>query len=195
MKPRRAYSSDATSFLESNRRRTFTFWKAPAVFTPLMTVAGWISWLLASGTVSFVREGTVSLYVPVGPDRPLILADVARMPVGFLLHALILAMPIFLACLIFLFPLRLADGNTIISRPVFWRIYVSGLGALGGLFAFLAFDSAPEPIRIAFTLESAPLYVSVAAAFAGIHLIAGHIGARWLIWSAGLFDARHVREF
>lgn len=192
---KRAYSSDATSFLESNRRRTKTFWKAPAVFTVLMTAAAWVSWLLASGTVSAVRLGRIHLYIPVGPERPVILADVINMPVGFLLHALFLAMPAFMGCLIFLFPIRLADGNTFISRPVFWRIYVSLLGAAWGLCAFLFYAGAADPVRLLPSWENAPLILAIATTFAGIHLIAGHIGARWLIRSSGLFDARHVKVF
>ncbi|WP_300390763.1 hypothetical protein [Henriciella sp.] len=196
MRPsRRTYSSDATSFIESNRRRMHAFWKAPAVFTLLMTAAAWISWLLGSGTVSALRFGTVQLYIPVGPERPLILADVVAMPVGFLLHALFMAMPVFMGCLAFLFPIRLADGNTFISRPIFWRIYVSTLGAIAGLCTFVFYARSGEPVQLVPTLENAPMVAVIAVLFAAVHLLAGHIGARWLIWSSGLFDARRIKDF
>lgn len=195
MRPRRAYSSDATSFVESNRRRTMAFWKAPGVFTILMTTAAWVSWLLASATVSLVREGKLQLFIPVGPERPLIPADLINLPVGFLLHALFMAMPVFMACLVFLFPIRLADGNTVISRPVFWRIYVSILSGLAGLTAFWLYANAKDPLRLVPGIQDYPFFISLSGAFAGVHVLAGHIGARWLVWSAGLFDARHVKEF
>ena len=195
MRPRRAYSSDATSFVESNRRRTMAFWKAPGIFTILMTAAAWTSWLLASGTVSLVLEGRLQLFIPVGPERPLIPADLINLPVGFLLHALFMAMPVFMGCLVFLFPIRLADGNTVISRPVFWRIYVSLLSGVAGLAAFWFYANAAEPLRLVPDIQDYPLFVSIAGAFAGVHVLAGHLGARWLIWSSGLFDARYVKEF
>jgi len=195
MRHRRAYSTEATSFLESNRRRMHAFWKAPAIFTLLMTAAAWASWIVASGTVSAIRSGAVRIYLPIGPERPLILADVAHMPVGFLLHALFMAMPVFMACLVFLFPIRLADGNSVISRPVFWRIYLSILGAMAGLGLFAVYAGASEPERLLPLAANLPLAAGIAGTFAGIHLIAGHLGARWLIWSSGLFDARHVKVF
>lgn len=195
MRPKRAYSTDATSFVESNRRRMMTFWKAPGIFTLLMSMAAWLSWLVGSGTVSFVQTGQLALYLPIGPQRPLVFADLASLPVGFLLTVLVMAMPVFLACLVFLFPLRLADGNTIISRPVFWRVYISLLSTLAGLGAFAVYDVTSAQVNLAPSFASAPLYLAIATTFGGIHLVAGHIGARWLVWSSGLFDARHVKEF
>jgi len=89
----------------------------------------------------------------------------------------------------------ISGRNTFISRPVFWRIYVSLLGAAWGLCAFLFYAGAADPVRLLPSWENAPLILAIATTFAGIHLIAGHIGARWLIRSSGLFDARHVKVF
>ena len=186
----------ASGFAESNRRRMMAFWKAPGVFTFLMTAALWVSWIAGTGAAELLTTGRLEIDVPLGPDGAIGFFDIGYLVIGFGLTAIAVAMPVFVACLVFLFPLRLADEETFLSKPVVWKYWIVTLCTLGGAGAYAIRQGEDGASSLAEVLPRTTEDAIMATTFLAAHAAAGWFGARWLIRSAGLTETDQPdREF
>lgn len=183
---RRKEGLQTSDFAESNRERMMAFWKAPGVFTLLMTIALWLAWAGGSALVSLLESGALLLDLPLGSRSTITIGDIGYLLFEFGLSALIIAVPVFVACLVLLFPLRLADEDSMLSKPGIWITWVVGWFALSGLLVFTIYQSQDAQFVIATAIPRQFEDWILASAFIGTHALVGWVGGNWLVQSSGL---------